>query len=138
MERFVQAHRAHYPAALAEIRRGRKVTHWIWYVFPQLAGLGRSAMAQHYAIRDLAEARAFLADPYLGGHLREITQALLETGSRDPEQVMGSAVDAMKLCSSMTLFERAAEDGGLFADVLDMYFDGRRDWRTLALLDGRT
>lgn len=134
MERFKQAHLKDYLRARKEIMQGQKITHWIWYIFPQLAGLGRSAMAQQYALRDLEEARMFLDDGYLGGHLREITQVLLDLGSRDAERVMGSTIDALKLRSSMTLFERAAEDGQLFAEVLERYFDGRRDKRTLQLL----
>lgn len=131
LERFVSAQEGTYDQALAQVRRGRKTGHWMWFVFPQIAGLGRSSTAQHYAIRDLDEARSYLADPVLGERLRECSRAVLESGAASAEAIFGG-IDTMKLRSSMTLFEAAAEsDSGLFAEVLDRYFDGERDPETV-------
>lgn len=136
LERFVQAQEGVHEQALAEVRRGRKSSHWMWFVLPQLAGLGRSATAQRYALRDLAEARAYLAHPVLGPRLREMTRAVLGCEAPGAVSVFGP-VDAMKLRSSMTLFEAAADDpadAGLFAGVLERWFAGDRDGQTLARL----
>ncbi|HXD55790.1 MAG TPA: DUF1810 domain-containing protein [Solirubrobacteraceae bacterium] len=122
-----------YERALAELRAGAKRTHWMWFVFPQLAGLGRSETARAYAISSLAEAREYLADPLLGARLRDCAAALLGCGERDAERVLGP-VDAVKLRSSMTLFALADPDEPLFADVLDRFFSGERDGATLELL----
>ncbi|KGN34309.1 calpastatin [Knoellia sinensis KCTC 19936] len=135
MDRFVEAQDAGgaYDAALAELRRGRKVSHWMWFVFPQIVGLGRSAMAQRYAVSNLGEARAYLADPVLGQRLRECCEVLLELPGADAESVFGG-IDAIKLRSCLTLFGRAAEvelDRQLFTDVLEKYFDGAEDPATL-------
>jgi len=132
LARFVSAQDqgATYVRALDELRRGRKSTHWMWFVFPQVAGLGRSATAQHYALASLDEARDYLAHPVLGSRLRECCQALLDLDADDATAVLGS-VDAMKLRSSMTLFERAAPEEATFAAVLEKYFDGERDEATL-------
>jgi uncharacterized protein (DUF1810 family) len=134
LARFEQAQDASrtYASALAELRAGRKRSHWMWFVFPQIAGLGRSAMAQRYAIRSLAEAEAYVAHPVLGARLRESAAALTElAGGDSAEEVLGP-VDAQKLHSSMTLFARAAPDEPLFRAVLDRYFDGMEDPGTLA------
>ncbi|MGY1618506.1 DUF1810 domain-containing protein [Geodermatophilus sp. SYSU D00691] len=121
-----------YEQALAELRAGRKHSHWMWFVFPQVAGLGRSQTAQHYAIADLDEARAYLADPVLGPRLVECARALLDLPGRDAVAVLGP-VDAQKLRSSMTLF--AAADGDpVFGQVLDEYFGGAADELTLGRL----
>ncbi|GAA1903019.1 DUF1810 domain-containing protein [Lapillicoccus jejuensis] len=139
-ERFVTAQDEHgtYDAALAELRRGRKTSHWMWFVLPQLLGLGQSAMAQRYGVRGLAEARAYLAHPVLGPRLRECGEALLALGTSDVESVLGG-IDAMKLRSSMTLFAHAADgEADVFRAVLDRFFDGDEDEATLALLDGRS
>ncbi len=138
LNRFVEAQDSGgaYAAALAELRRGRKTSHWMWFVFPQVAGLGRSEMAQRYAVAGRDEARAYLADPVLGQRLRECCVALLELPGLDPEAVFGG-IDAVKLRSSMTLFARAAEvelDRQLFVDVLEKYFDGDEDPATLERL----
>lgn len=138
LNRFVEAQEAGgtYAAALAELRRGRKTSHWMWFVLPQLAGLGRSEMAQRYAVSSPSEARAYLADPVLGQRLRECAEVLLELPGSDAVAVFGST-DAMKLRSSMTLFSRAAEvdlDRRLFKGVLDRYFDGAEDPATLERL----
>lgn len=131
LERFVEAQAETYRAALAELRRGRKESHWMWFVFPQLRGLGRSATADFYGIASLEEARRYLAHPVLGPRLREAAEALLSHAGTPPEAILGG-VDAMKLRSSMTLFERAGE--GPFAAVLDAFYGGAPDAQTLRLL----
>ncbi len=135
LQRFVDAQDrgGTYDGALAELRAGRKASHWMWFVFPQIAGLGNSPMAQRYAISSLDEARAYLAHPVLGNRLRESARALTGLDTRSPEEVMGG-IDALKLRSSMTLFLRAAPDEPLFAQVLDQYFGGAADDATDARL----
>ena len=136
LERCRKAQAADYDRALAEIRAGRKQSHWIWYVFPQLQGLGQSWMAEHYGIADIGEARAYLADPALGRRLREITQAALALGAVDPVQVMGE-IDAVKLRSCLTLFREAAgpgDDRVLFQALLDAWYGGKPDLLTLRML----
>jgi uncharacterized protein (DUF1810 family) len=132
LERFVSAQGGAYSDALAELRAGRKRTHWMWFVFPQIAGLGSSPTAQRYAIASLDEARAYLAHPVLGPRLRECAQALLAVDGKSAEEILGYP-DDLKLRSSMTLFARAADDPDVFLAVLDRYYDGP-DPRTLALL----
>ncbi|SEC11117.1 Uncharacterized protein, DUF1810 family [Nocardioides exalbidus] len=138
LDRFVLAQDAGgtYGSALVELRAGRKTSHWMWFVFPQVAGLGRSSMAQQYAVSGLAEATAYLAHDVLGPRLRECCQALLDLDASSADDVLGS-VDAMKLRSSMTLFARADPSEPLVAEVLDRYFGGRADERTTELLDPR-
>jgi uncharacterized protein (DUF1810 family) len=137
LERFVSAQdaRGTYDAALAELRAGRKTSHWMWFVFPQLAGLGLSEMSRRYAIASLDEARAYLAHPVLGPRLQECARALLGLDGRTATEILGP-VDALKLRSSLTLFARAAPEDPLFGEVLDRYFDGRPDDATDALLGG--
>ena len=135
LDRFVAAQAEIYPHALAELKAGRKRTHWMWFVFPQLAGLGRSPTAIFYAIASTAEARAYLAHPLLGARLVECTDAILVHRGRSAEAIFGP-VDAIKLRSSMTLFEAVAPDPKPFAAVLDAFFDAERDPATLMLLDG--
>jgi uncharacterized protein (DUF1810 family) len=128
LQRFVRAQDSGgtYAAALAELRAGRKRSHWMWFVFPQIAGLGSSPTARQYAISGRAEARAYLAHPVLGPRLVEGAQALLALDSTDPEVVLGG-IDAQKLRSSMTLFAAAAPDQPIFPEVLDRYFGGAHD-----------
>ncbi len=133
MRRFHDAQRADYPIALSEVRRGRKVSHWMWYIFPQLRGLGRSGTAHYYGLDGLEEARAFAADQVLGANLRKITQALLDQPERNPRTIFGGT-DAWKLRSCMTLFELADPDCGLYARVLEEFYGGQRDQKTLDLL----
>ena len=121
--RFVEAQAPVHDRALAELKAGRKQSHWMWFVFPQIAGLGRSPMAQHYAIQNLAEARAFLAHPLLGARLRECTQAVLDVEGKTAHEIFGSP-DDLKFRSSMTLFAHAAPDEELFRAALEKYFDG--------------
>ncbi len=133
LDRFVNAQRGTYDSVLEELRRGRKTGHWIWFIFPQLAGLGRSELSRFYAIASLDEARAYLADPVLGTRLHECAALVLETRERTAEQIFGS-LDAMKVRSSMTLFHRADPDDPLFRTVLDRCFDGVADEATDAQL----
>jgi len=132
LERFVAAQRDVYPSVLEELRRGRKSGHWIWFIFPQIAGLGRSATSQAFAIRSLEEARAFLDHPILGARLRECASIVAALEGRAVE-VFGP-LDAMKVRSSMTLFLRAAPDEPAFRLVLDRFYDGIPDDATDALL----
>ena|SRR5690349_25176043 len=134
-ERFVLAQDDHgtYDRALAELRAGRKTSHWMWFVFPQVSGLGQSPTAKHYELTGLEEARAYLEHEVLGPRLLACCRALLALDGVSAEQVLGS-VDAMKLRSSMTLFARADPDEPVFPDVLDRYFGGTPDERTIRLL----
>ena len=133
LTRFYEAHKADYASALEEIKGGHKQTHWIWYIFPQLAGLGFSTMAQYYGIRDLEEAKAYVQDPVLGRDLIEISNALLTLDTSNPTQVMGYP-DDMKLRSCMTLFMIAAPEEPVFKKVLDKYYGGEADGNTLNML----
>ena len=136
LQRFVTAQdeAGTYAAALQELRDGRKRSHWMWFVFPQIAGLGQSATSRRYAISSLGEARAYLAHPLLGARLVECTRVLDEIDGPSAEEVFGG-IDAMKLRSSMTLFHRADPDNALFGEVLDRYFGGEPDEATDRLLD---
>jgi uncharacterized protein (DUF1810 family) len=135
LERFVQAQDAGgtFQRAVAELRAGRKVSHWMWFVFPQVEGLGLSAMSQRYAISGLAEARAYLQHPVLGTRLVECATVLAGTDGKSAAEILGP-VDAMKLRSSMTLFAAAAPDQPAFSAVLTKYFGGAPDEATLARL----
>ena len=136
LQRFLKAQEGVYSTALAEIRSGRKRSHWIWYIFPQIQGLGFSPTAQRYAIKDLGEAKAYMQDPVLKERLLEISSALLELSSSDPTAVMGYP-DDLKLRSSMTLFMQAAPEEPVFRKVLDKYFSGRPDGKTVEILQRR-
>jgi uncharacterized protein (DUF1810 family) len=134
LQRFLDAQDEVIDAALAELRAGSKQSHWMWFVFPQLAGLGRSPTAQYYAITSLGEARAYLEHPVLGPRLRECVEAMVPwAGQRSPEQILGP-IDAMKLRSCLTLFDQVEPDG-LFRRALRALFDDNPDERTLALLN---
>ncbi len=133
LDKFVSAQARDYETALAEIRSGRKRSHWMWYIFPQLQGLGFSPTAQYYGIRDLEQAMDYMAHPVLGPRLVEISTALLGLESSNPSAVMGYP-DDLKLCSCMTLFELAAPEEPVFGRVLEKYYGGRRDRMTLNLL----
>jgi uncharacterized protein (DUF1810 family) len=133
LSRFVDAQQGVYAGVVAELRAGRKDNHWIWFIFPQIAGLGLSSTSQRYAIASLDEARSYLADPVLGSRLRECAGILLATKGRTADEIFGP-LDAMKVRSSMTLFLRAAPDEALFQHVLDRYYDGIPDELTDALL----
>jgi uncharacterized protein (DUF1810 family) len=124
--RFTEAQNGVYEHAVAELRRARKTSHWMWFVFPQIAGLGQSATSRHYAITSLAEAQAYLAHPLLGPRLRECASVLMSVSNRTADRIFGS-IDAMKLRSSMTLFLHADPGEPLFRQVLDQYFGGAAD-----------
>jgi uncharacterized protein (DUF1810 family) len=136
LERFVAAQDqgGTYDAAVAELRAGRKRSHWMWFVFPQIAGLGQSPISRRYAISSLEEAKAYLAHPVLGPRLIECAAILTGLRLRSAEDVFGG-VDAMKLRSSVTLFARADPTNPVFGEVLDAYFGGAADATTLRLLD---
>ena len=133
LQRFLDAQDGVYEQALAELRAGRKRTHWMWFVFPQIAGLGHSSTAVYYAIADLAEARAYLAHPLLGARLAECAGALLGVTGRTAHEILGSP-DDLKLRSSMTLFAQVAGPDSVFRRVLERYYGGEADARTLDLL----
>ncbi|GAB3330263.1 DUF1810 domain-containing protein [Larkinella ripae] len=133
LPRFLDAQQADYQQALAEIKKGRKQSHWMWYIFPQIAGLGFSETARFYAIRHLEEARAYLEHPVLGRRLVEISHALLEHDGKTARQILGSP-DDLKLRSSMTLFGLLEKTDPVFQAVLDKYFDGLKDERTVELV----
>jgi len=133
LKRFKDAQDKDYDTALAEIRNGRKVSHWMWYIFPQVAGLGTTDISQHYAIKDIGEATDYLMDQELGLRLTNICKALLELETNDAYQVFGSP-DNLKLKSSMTLFEAVPATFPVFGQVLDKFYGGERDQRTLQLL----
>jgi uncharacterized protein (DUF1810 family) len=136
LQRFVDAQLGVFDQALAELRAGAKQSHWMWFIFPQLAGLGHSPTAQFFALASRDEAGAYLRHPLLGSHLRQCVEALAQwAGERRAEQMLGP-VDAMKLRSSLTLFDRL-EPGGVFERALLDFFEGNRDQLTLALLDQR-
>lgn len=126
IDRFIEPQNTSYAIALEEIRSGRKVSHWMWYIFPQLRGLGQSTLAWYYGIEDLCEAKAYLEQPVLGLRLREITQAALELSETEPMKIFGWP-DNMKFRSCMTLFAQVSEDD-LFAKVLDKFFGGEEDY----------
>lgn len=132
LERFVTAQNSQqtYEHALAELRAGRKTSHWMWFVFPQLAGLGRSAMARAYAIANLREAQAYLQHPVLGPRLVTAAECLLTHRDRNADEILGE-IDAVKLRSSMTLFTQADPGETIFHTVLDQFFDGEEDPATL-------
>lgn len=139
--KFIAAQDQVYPQALHELRAGRKQTHWMWFIFPQLAGLGTSELAQRYALHDLEEARAFAAHPILGARLVECTQAVLlhapdSVAPRDLNTIFGTP-DDMKFISSMTLFASAMPDQRLFRAALTAFHDGHEDRKTLDLLAAR-
>lgn len=133
LQRFTTAQDPIYPTVLAELRAGRKRTHWIWFVFPQITGLGHSAMARHYALQSLAEARAYLQHPVLGARLAECIAALDVSGDTDIVRILGD-IDATKFRSCLTLFACAQADDEIFQPALERWFDGRQDTSTLRLI----
>ncbi|MFO1248050.1 MAG: DUF1810 domain-containing protein [Alphaproteobacteria bacterium] len=133
LERFVAAQAPVYAQALAELRAGQKQSHWMWFIFPQLIGLGQSAMSRQYGIISLDEAQRYLAHPVLGTRYRECCQAVMNVRGKSAREIFG-APDDMKLCSSLTLFAEAAPDELLFFNLLEKYFDGDADEATLQKL----
>ena len=136
LSRFLKAQEQDYGQALREIRSGRKRSHWMWYIFPQIQGLGFSPTAQYYAIRDLQEARDYLAHPVLGTRLKEISSALLDLDGLSASEIFGYP-DDLKLRSSMTLFRMADLNEPVFLEVLEKYYDGKPDARTVELAGKR-
>lgn len=132
LSRFLKAQEHDYEQALSEIRSGRKRSHWMWYIFPQIQGLGFSSTAQYYAIRDLQEAKDYLAHPVLGARLKEISSALLDLEGLSASEIFGYP-DDLKLRSCMTLFRMADLDEPIFLEVLEKYYDGEPDFRTVDL-----
>ena len=133
LERFVRAQASSYSQALAELTRGQKESHWMWFIFPQIAGLGTSAMSQRFAIRNVDEAGAYLEHPVLGARLRECMQTLLDIESRTAHAIFGSP-DDLKLQSCATLFAQVSPRDGIFERVLQKFFDGHRDEMTMRFL----
>ena len=133
LKRFIEAQSSNYEDALAELHAGSKQTHWSWYVFPQVRGLGSSPTSVRYAIGSLAEARAYLAHPVLGLRLRECVNAMLGQRGLSAAQILGD-IDAQKFRSCLTLFLRAAPNEGVFSDALKKYFDGVPDAKTMSIL----
>lgn len=131
--RFYKAQEHDYERALKEIKNGKKESHWMWYIFPQIEGLGSSQMARYYSISDLKEAAAYFEDPVLGKRLTEISEALLSLSSDNVGEVMGWP-DDLKLCSCMTLFRAAAPECEVFRKVLDKFYGGNPDGKTLEIL----
>lgn len=134
LDRFIDAQNGIYDRALAELEAGRKQSHWMWFIFPQVAGLGSSFMAEKYAIRSADEASAYLADPILGSRLLRCVEAVLSVKGRSANDIFGSP-DDLKLRSSMTLFSAVSDYGSPFHTVIDQLYEGQFDSRTVALLD---
>ena len=137
LERFLDVQANTYIIALEEVKNGRKMSHWMWYIFPQIVGLGTSSMSQYYGIRDINEARAYLKHSVLSARLIEITTELSKLTETNPTKIFGS-IDAMKLKSCMTLFEFADEEGILFSKVLNKFYYGERDIRTLKIVGSKS
>jgi len=133
LQRFLDAQAAIYSRVTAELAAGRKMSHWMWFVFPQLKGLGRSATAQHFGLSSLEEARAYWAHPVLGGRLKECIELVLAVQGRTAHDIFGTP-DDLKFGSCLTLFEQAEPHEAVFARAIERYFGGRRDANTLALL----
>lgn len=133
LQRFLEAQEDDFELALSEIKSGRKESHWMWYIFPQIAGLGFSSTSRFYAIKDLREAEDYLQHPILGERLIEISEALLEIEGKTAAQIFSSP-DDMKLKSSMTLFGSLKDTNPVFQKVLDKYFDGKKDERTMQII----
>jgi uncharacterized protein (DUF1810 family) len=134
LKRFLDAQERDYQTAFSEIKNGRKQSHWMWYIFPQIAGLGFSSTSKFYAIKDRSEAESYLAHPVLGRRLIEISNVLLEIEDKTANQIFGSP-DDVKLKSSMTLFAALENTNPVFQEVLDRYFSGAKDNRTLELIN---
>jgi uncharacterized protein (DUF1810 family) len=135
LERFVVAQAPIYERVRAELTAGAKASHWMWFIFPQLRGLGRSAMAEHFGLAGCAEARDYLAHPLLGARLRDCTRLVLDVSNRTAHEIFGSP-DDLKFHSSLTLFAAVAPEEDLFSRALDRYFGGRRDFSTENILGG--
>lgn len=135
VSRFIEAQKYSYEQALNEIKRGRKESHWIWYIFPQLKGLGTRENSEIYGIADIDEAHEYMSDPVLSARLIEISEELLKLDSCNPVEVMGGYTDACKLKSCMTLFSVASPETEVFEKVLEKFFNGKKDGKTLGMLE---
>ena len=133
LERFIKAQKQDYEQALKEIKNGKKLTHWIWYIFPQIKGLGYSEISNYYGILDLTEAKAYLQNEYLRNNLLEITEALLNLDSNNPTEILGYP-DDLKVKSSMTLFNYADQSILIFKELIDKYYNGKFDDKTITLI----
>jgi len=134
LQRFIKEQQRDYTTAYVEVSQGKKRSHWMWYIFPQIVGLGMTATSHKYSIKSIDEAKAYLAHPYLGKNLINISKVLLSLDENDPYKIFGSP-DYLKLCSSMTLFAEAAPEEEVFQKVIEKYYGGRKDERTLAILE---
>lgn len=134
LARFIEAQARVYEDVLEELRAGQKKSHWIWFIFPQIAGLGRSSTAQHFSIASMEEAKAYLTHPQLGPRLTECTSLVMQVDGKTAEEIFGSP-DWMKFRSSMTLFAEAAPSAGVFQDALEKYYSGEPDAGTLTILE---
>ncbi|MGO6685689.1 DUF1810 domain-containing protein [Rhizobium leguminosarum] len=137
LHRFIDAQNGVYEQALLELKAGRKTSHWMWFIFPQVAGLGTSAMAEKYAIRSAEEAAAYLADPILSSRLLRCVEAILSVNGRSAHEILGSP-DDVKLRSSMTLFAAISDHGSPFHQVIEHFYQGRFDDRTMKILSAST
>lgn len=136
LEKFITAQKEDFDTALSEIKNGHKESHWIWYIFPQIAGLGRSSMSEYYAIQNLSEAKLYLENDFLRNNLLTICQELLHLQTSDAEEVFGW-IDSMKLKSSMTLFALADSKESVFKQVIDKFFNGEFDKRTIEIINNQ-
>ena len=136
LERFIKAQEGIYDTALSELQAGRKRSHWMWFIFPQIDGLARSSTAGYFAIKSVDEAKAYLEHPVLGPRLQECTRALLSLNGKSASDVFGYP-DDLKFCSSMSLFDHAAPENKLFEAAIDKYCAEERDQKTLAILHGK-
>lgn len=134
LDRFVEAQEQTYSVALREIMAGKKTSHWMWYIFPQLRGLGRSAMAHAYGISGIEEAKRYLSHPVLSARIVKICKVLLLHADKRAEEIFGG-IDALKLRSSMTLFALVNDDNSIFHEVLNVFYNGQMDERTIGLMD---
>ncbi len=134
LSRFVHMHKENYETALAEIKAGKKQSHWMWYIFPQIRGLGKSHISIYFAIENKEEAKAFLQDDYLGNNLMTICEELIKLPENDPYEIFGHP-DDIKLQSSMTLFSLISEEDSVFDRVLEKFFDRKKDGRTIGILE---
>lgn len=133
LKRFLEAQERDYKTVLQEIENGRKCSHWMWYIFPQIIGLGMSSISKYYAIADIEEAKEYMRNPVLKAHMLEICEALLQLNDKDANAIFGFP-DNLKLKSSMTLFEVATPEYAVFKEVLEQYFQGKRDEKTMGII----
>lgn len=133
LERFISAQDKCYDVVLNELRNGKKQTHWMWYTFPQITGLGKSEISQYYAIKSIDEAKEYMNNPILNKRMKEVCNILLSLNSNNPEKIFGY-IDSLKLKSSMTLFNEILKEESIFKDMLNKYFDCKKDINTIAIL----